>query len=144
MNEYYTLTGLLTQGGAIVGTTLVTAMVGKLGGDIVTKYLKFVAAFLALLFAFLFAKLGQQGTIDWWALALLTLVNGAIVFLSAMGGNEMMTTASSGKVADMTPEPKSIAVPVIDGIETVAPGYRDPASPAKTKELKGKFFRSWF
>jgi drug/metabolite transporter (DMT)-like permease len=148
MNEYYTLTGLLTQGGAIVGTTLVTAMVGKLGGNKVTAYLKFVAAFLALLFAFLFARLGQT-VIDWWALVLLTLVNGAIVFLSAMGGNEMMSSGTGGVVTDMTPErPAPIVESLAEAPATspaepvIAAGFRDPASPVA--EPKPKFFRSWF
>ena len=150
MNEYYTLTGLLTQGGAIVGTTLVTASIGKLGGDKVTNYLKFVAAALALLFAFLFAKLGQT-TPDWWALALLTLVNGAIVFLSAMGGNEMMSSASGGAVRDMTPEVKAPVnppavepLPEASAAPVIAAGYRDPASPSVPAAPKAKFFRSWF
>jgi len=159
MNEYYTLTGLLTQGGAIVGTTLVTASVGKLGGVKVTPYLKFVAAFLALLFAFLFAKLGQSGAPDWWSLALLTLVNGAIVFLSAMGGNEMMASGTGGVVTDMTPEPRPQPEPIVESLvepvvkrqaktvasaPVIAAGYRDPDSPAKPDAPQPKFFRSWF
>jgi hypothetical protein len=138
MNEYYSLTGLLTQGGAIVGTTLVTATVGKLGGEKVTPYLKFVAVFLALMFAFLFAQLGQSGAASPWAIALLTLVNGAIVFLSAMGGNEMMTTATRGSVADLTPEAPVQRAPVEPA------GYRDPSSPKKPAPTAVRFFHSWF
>jgi hypothetical protein len=137
MNDYYTLTGLLTQGGAIVGTTLVTATVGKLGGDKVTPYLKFVAVALALMFAFLFAMLGQAEATSPWAVALLTLVNGAIVFLSAMGGNEVMTTATRGSVVDLTPEAP------VQKTEVHAADYRDPASPP-APVVKTKFFQSWF
>lgn len=97
MNEYYTLESMLTFGGATAVVILVPTVVGFLIGDVAKPVLKWVAFVVAFGLAFLGAFVA--GAADWtaWVVA---AVNGLVLFMAAVGANQLTATRSTARALD--------------------------------------------
>lgn len=81
----FTLESLLSLQGAAVAVLLVPNVLGYLIGDRFTPYRKWVSFGLSMLLAYLVAALAPGGE---WAKWVLAFFNGFLIFASAVGINE--------------------------------------------------------
>lgn len=95
MNEFFTLESLLSFGGATAVVLLVTTVAGMLVGEAAKPYLKH----LALVVAVGLMLLGAAVTPDpAWTKWIVAVVNGFVVFLAAVGANQLTAERVTARV----------------------------------------------
>lgn len=95
MNEFFTLEYLLSFGGATAVVILVTTVIGMLVGEAVKPHLKWVALVVALGLTMLGAAVTPDPAWTKWIMA---AVNGFVVFLAAVGANQLTAERVTARV----------------------------------------------
>jgi hypothetical protein len=91
--DFYTWATLTTLAGATAATFVVGLVAGFLLGDAGKKWAALVAALAICIGALLIAGPEQPSSLDWF----IAILNGLLVFASALGFNQMAVSRRSGK-----------------------------------------------
>ena len=98
--ELFTTSTLFTLGGSATAVWIITSVVGYLVElPIAMQLKKWLALVLSLTFAILAASTLDNRTIQTWVVA---VVNGFLIFLTAVGGNTIVTTGHVGPQMERT------------------------------------------
>lgn len=97
LESLYSWASLISLQGSTAATLLFANVLGYLVGESFTPYRKWVALFVAVLLQLLAAAFGDASGAEVWIVALL---NGLLVFASAIGLNQMNPAAR--RAADPT------------------------------------------
>ena len=87
VNDFFTLEYILTFGGATAVVVLVTTVVNLLVGERAKPHLKSIALLTAIAVMLLGAWVSNTRDAATWIMA---LINGLVVFLAAVGSNQLL------------------------------------------------------
>ena len=99
MSEFFTVETLLSFGGMVLGTVVVVnALLALPVGPKIKPYVVYIALAVGVALSYLRTALGLDnvaGDVRW----ILAFFNGLVVFLAAVGANELLPTKTSVRVA---------------------------------------------